>query len=363
MITADESEGEDVVHTYDLYRFDQAENLEWRNYRTTAFDLVNGHGYLYASKNGTTLTFNGTPYSGNGQVDLVYSSNAQGFKGWNLVGNPFAQAAYADRDYYALQNGSGLVPTSKATAIGAMEGIFVTAADADDASMTFSTTQPGQKSATLALNITSSNKLVDRAIVRFGEGRQLPKLQLRGNSTKIYIEQDSKDYAIVNAEEMGEIPVNFKAESNGSYTLSFNTEEVSFAYLHLIDNMTGNDVDLLAGASTLRGASGATGSATYTFEARTTDHERRFKLVFVCGDANDDNGFAFYSNGSFVINNPSTGSGSSEATLQVIDVAGRILKSESIDGCASVNFNAAPGVYMLRLVNGDNVKVQKVVVR
>ena len=362
MITADESEGEDVVHTYDFYRFDQAENLEWRNYRTTAFNLVNGQGYLYASKNGTTLTFTGIPYSGNGQVELVYDNDAQEFKGWNLVGNPFAQAAYADRDYYALQNGSGLIPTSSATAIGAMEGIFVTAADANDVSMTFSTTQPGQKSANLALNITSSNKVVDRAIVRFGEGRQLPKFQLRGNSTKIYFEQDSKDYAIVNvgrdvARYVSTIPVSFKAEKSGSYTLSFNAEDVSFAYLHLIDNMTGNDVDLLAGASTLRGASGATGSATYTFDARTTDYESRFKLVFVCGDTNDDSDFAFYSNGSFVINNEGM------ATVQVIDVAGRILKSESIDGCASVNFNAAPGVYMLRLVNGDNVKVQKVVVR
>jgi hypothetical protein len=186
-------------------------------------------------------------------------------------GQPFAQAAYADRDYYALQNGSGLVPTSSATAIGAMEGIFVTAADANDTSMTFSTTQPGQKSANLALNITSNNKFVDRAIVRFGEGRQLPKFQLRGNSTKIYIEQGGKDYAIVNAEEMGEIPVSFKAEKNGSYTISFNAEEVSFAYLHLIYNMTGNDVDLLS-------------TPSYTFDARTTDYESRFKLVFVCVD-------------------------------------------------------------------------------
>jgi hypothetical protein len=252
--------------------------LEWRNYRANAFNLVNGQGYLYASKNGTTLTFTGIPYSGNGQVGLVYDNNAQGFKGWNLVGNPFAQAAYADRDYYALQNGSGLIPTSSATAIGAMEGIFVTAADANDASMTFSTTQPGQKSANLALNITSSNKLVDRAIVRFGEGRQLPKFQLRGNSTKIYIEQGGMDYAIVNAEEMGEIPVSFKAEKNGIYTISFNAENVEFGYLHLIDNLTGKDVDLLS-------------TPSYTFDARTTDYESRFKLVFatICEDADGDN--------------------------------------------------------------------------
>ena len=47
----------------------------------------------------------------------------------------------------------------------------------------------------------------------------------------------------------------------------------------------------------------------------------------------------------------------------MIDVTGRIVKSESINGCANVKVNAASGVYMLRLVNGDNVKVQKVVVK
>ena len=161
--------------------------------------------------------------------------------------------------------------------------------------------------------------------------------------------QDGKDYAIVRAQAQGTMPVNFKAENNGSYTLSFTNEGVRFAYLHLIDNMTGNDVDLLAGAST--------GSATYTFNAKTSDYESRFKLVYATGDNSNDDNFAFFSNGSFVINNQG------EATLQVIDINGRILKSESINGCANINVNAAQGIYMLRLVNGNDVKVQKVVVR
>ena len=61
--------------------------------------------------------------------------------------------------------------------------------------------------------------------------------------------------------------------------------------------MTGKDVDLLE-------------TPSYTFEAKTTDYASRFKLVFVCGDANDDNDFAFYSNGNWIINNASTGPGS-----------------------------------------------------
>jgi hypothetical protein len=185
--------------------------------------------------------------------------------------------------------------------------------------------------------------LVDRAIVNFGEGGTLPKFQLNPNHTKVYIPQDGTDYAVVSAPEMGEMPVNFKAETNGSYTMSFGSENVTFSYLHLIDNLTGADVDLLA-------------TPSYTFDASTTDYASRFRLVFATGDNSDDDSFAFFSNGSFIVNNEG------EATLQVVDVMGRILKSENISGCASVKVNAASGVYMLRLVNGNDMKVQKVVV-
>jgi hypothetical protein len=199
---------------------------------------------------------------------------------------------------------------------------------------------PGDKK--VVMNVTAGRALADRAIIRFGEGRQLSKIQFNSNSTKLYIPQDGEDYAVVRAAEMGEMPVNFKAEKNGTYMLSFTTSNVEFGYLHLIDNLTGADVDLLVNPS-------------YSFEANTTDYASRFKLVFATGE--NEESFAFYSNGSFVISNEG------EATLQVVDVTGRILSSESISGCANVNVKAAAGVYMLRLINGDNVKVQKVVVK
>jgi gingipain R/gingipain K len=347
---------DETTSTYDLYSFDQAQELEWRNYRASNFSLVNGQGYLYASKEGTELVFTGAGNTGNTQDVTLYMTDADAdaatgldFPDWNLVGNPFAKDnAYLNdgRAFYSMQNSGVYTPQLGPVAIGPMEGVFVVA-NSNEETLTFTTTQPNKKVAQLTLNLTKSasagSTLLDRAIVSFDEGNQLPKLQFRNGSTKVYMPMDGKEYAIVSAEAMGTMPVNFKAENNGSYTLNFTAEEVNFAYLHLIDNMNGNDVDLLANPS-------------YTFDAKTTDYESRFKLVFAAGNSNDDT-FAFYSNGSFVINNEGN------ATLQVIDVNGRILKSESINGCANVNVNAAQGIYMLRLVNGDNVKVQKVVVR
>ena len=184
---------------------------------------------------------------------------------------------------------------------------------------------------------------IDNAIVSFNESDLLEKFVFNSSLSKLYIQQNGKDYAIVASEGQGTLPVNFKATENGTYTLNFNVEGIEMSYLHLVDNMTGNDVDLLQ-------------TPSYTFDALTTDYESRFKLVFATGNAADDS-FAFYSNGNWIINNDG------QATLQVIDVTGRILSSESVNGSVSTTINAAPGVYMLRLVNGDNVKVQKVVVR
>ena len=346
---------------YDLYRFNQnpeetdvdgvALKLEWENYKQQGdhyhFNLESGKGYLYANSDDVELVFTGAPVTGTTQDVPLTFSGGNDLSGWNLVGNPFPVKAYITGSYNVMNaDGTGLIAADdddrEAQSVNPMEGIFVYTSQ--DGMLTFSTTAPSKLSKRLALNLSRGRLVMDRAIVRFDDSQPMPKFQLRDGSTKVYIPMNGIDYAVVNAQKQGEVPVNFKAEENGRYTLSFNAEEISFGYLHLIDNKNGINIDLLTEPS-------------YTFEAKTTDYESRFKLVFVCGDANGDNyTFAFYSNDNWVINNEG------KATLQVIDVNGRILKSESINGCANVNVNEAPGVYMLRLINGDNMKTQRVVI-
>jgi hypothetical protein len=53
---------------------------------------------------------------------------------------------------------------------------------------------------------------------------------------------------------------------------------------------------------------------------------------------------------------------SGNATLQVIDITGRILSSENIQNCYSKSLNMSAGVYVVRLSNGNDVKTQKIVV-
>ena len=337
-----------TINEFNLYYFDQQGDeygKEWMNYEMGEGNdpgfttLECGKGYLYANESDVTLIFPGIAYEAE-TVEVpvyYYESNAdQNMWGWNLVGNPFnAQATIGDEPFYRMSNGT-LLPDACTGAIEPMEGVFVLAtADGD---VTFAQYQ-GSKSSSLALNLTEGEKVIDRAIVGFGEGKTLPRLQFN-NSSKVYFPMEGKEYAIVRSEGMGEVPVSFKAESNGTYNLSLSSENVEFSYLHLIDNLTGADQDLLANPS-------------YSFSANTTDYASRFRLVFATGN-NEDN-FAFFSNGSLFVNNEGN------PTLQVVDVTGRIIMSENINGSANVNIDAAPGVYMVRLVNGDNMKVQKVV--
>ena len=337
---------EPEANIFDLYMFDQTQDgAEWLNYQASQFNLDLKKGYLYANVEDVFVSFAGMTLPTNVDVseNLVYETG-HAFTGWNLLGNPYTAKAYIDRPFYVLnETGSEVLSTEQSGAINPMQGFFVVAT-AEDQACQFSTT-PSNNNSSLTLSLSKScvRGLVDRAIVNFGEGGTLPKFQMNPNHTKVYIPQDGTDYAVVSAPEMGEMPVNFKAETNGSYTMSFGSENVTFSYLHLIDNLTGADVDLLA-------------TPSYTFDATTTDYASRFRLVFATGGNNDGDSFAFFSNGSFVVSNEG------EATLQVVDVMGRILKSENISGSASVKVDAASGVYMLRLVNGNDVKVQKVVV-
>ncbi len=339
LITEDEN--------YDLYDWAAGYELEWRNYKDAQFSLsyYNTPAYLYANMNTVELAFSGTVRSSENRVSApVYVSNNE-FGAWNLIGNPFVCNAYlvdnagAALPYYKMNNDGNGYDAVSGNAIAPVTGIFY---EAPANGSVYFTREAPAKSGSLNMVVSQGRGVVDNAIIRFGEGQQMSKFSFRESSTKVYMPQDGKDYAIVNANNEGEMPVSFKAENNGSYTLSFNAEEVSFNYLHLIDNMTGADVDLLS-------------TPSYSFEARTTDYANRFRLVFTTGNNSNEDSFAFFSNGSLVINNEGN------ANVQVIDVTGRIIKSESINGCANVSFDAVPGVYMVRLINGDNMKVQKVV--
>ena len=354
-----------LANEYDLYYFDQNPAIdeagigrEWITQKGNEefTQLEPGMGYLYANGGDgehetVTLTFNGTAYETETNVEMLEMPLARTegaeFAGWNLLGNPFSVPAFLSHDYYRMnEDGYDLITAATdEEGLPAMEGCFVVAEEEGE-NVTFSIANPNAKRARLSLNLSNGHGVIDRAVVRFGQGRRLPKFQLWNNSTKVYIPMDSKDYAVVTSEGMGEMPVNFKAAENGSYSLTLSSENVDFSYLHLIDNMTGADVDLLA-------------TPSYSFDALTTDYASRFRLVFATGSSVDGDSFGFVN----AAGNLCIFGIEGEATLQVMDVTGRILGTETFSGSYEKRLNAAPGVYVMRLINGNEVKTQKIVVR
>ena len=108
--------------------------------------------------------------------------------------------------------------------------------------------------------------------------------------------------------------------------------------------MTGADIDLNA-------------TPSYTFRANQGDYASRFKLVFE-GTGVEEN----TANESFAIvegNRVIIPAIEHESTLEVIDMTGRTVSSQKINGSFDQTLNVKAGIYLLRL-NGN---VQKIVVR
>ena len=334
---------------YDLYYLDE-EHTYWRNYKQNDFILKRGQGYLYANSAGTTINFYGTPVPYTAKGTSIPLSNEG--DGWNLVGNPFTFNAYANKPYYVINGRT--VEAAVSGAIAPCTGIVVKAT-IDNDTVTFTKNNPaasapnhGNLNIVVVEQMTTrdgiSSAMLDKAIVSFNAENALEKFHFGESKALVYIPQGNEEFAIVSREAQGEVPVNFKARENGSYTITIDPEDVELNYLHLIDNLTGADIDLLQ-------------TPSYTFTARNDDYASRFRLVFSAqpnGAEIEDDNFAFVSDGNIIVN----GTG----TLQILDINGRMVSSNSVSDNISTNGLSA-GVYMLRLVNPEKVKVQKIVIK
>ena len=336
------------TYAYDFYYFNQANvGEEWINQKSNTADedflsMPLGKGYLYASEEDVDLVFTG--YRNEEEtytINLLYAEDAD-LKGYNLVGNPYGMPATIDRDFLRMnEDGTNFMPGTAGDMIETAEGIFVQATSPDDNMVTF-VPDMGMKDngAKLSINLNNGRSLIDRAIVRFGESRELNKLQLTDNSTSLYFSKNNEEFAVVNCNGYGEMPLNFKAETTGTYTFSFNADNVNFSYLHLIDLVTGEDVDLLTNNS-------------YEFVGSPRDNENRFVLSFSQNDGSDI--FAYQNDNDIIVNG--------EGTLQVFDVMGRFVGNYELNGIKHISASEfSTGVYIFRLI-GSDTKTQKIVVR
>ena len=175
---------------------------------------------------------------------------------------------------------------------------------------------------------------------------------LRNADFKLYARMEGEDYGLLFTPEGTErVPVFFKTPDDGTYTLTWEKHNGTFSSMYLIDNITGVRYDMLSHDS-------------YSFEAHATDYAARFYIVFSVTDVNEfedpeiNNSFAYFNGYGWVVEG--------QGQLELVDMLGRVLYTDYLFGEETlVHFDeVAAGMYMLRLVEGSNLKaVQKIVIR
>lgn len=345
---------------YALYTFNE-ENHEWINFQETPFAISNEHSYLYANALDTTLVFDGFVRSAAtpAVVNLSYHTANNNLAGCNLVGNPFPCNAFVDKSYYILNETSNsliAVALSSHTPISPCVGIIVKTEEAYK-TVTFCHESPQTYEHQGYIEITAAksnaqNLILDQALLSFNVGDDLGKLALYEDAPYIYFTKDNRDLAILSIDSTNMLPLKFKAVEDGSFTLHFELKDLNLNYLHLIDNITGTNVDLLS-------------TPNYTFNANTNDYASRFKLVFDPHYGIEENGtstsqeaFAYNENGEIhlVIETQDLSS------LQIIDMTGRVIIKRDAINCVSTS-GIPPGVYILRLETQNEVRTQKIVIQ
>ena len=165
-------------------------------------------------------------------------------------------------------HGNGIVLAESGRNIAPCESIFVQLSNEFDPVVFSRITSKSETTAhAFDLVLSQGPSPIDRVRVRFGEGKGVKKICLNENEDFLCIAQDEIIYAVAFVENQGALSLNFHANANGLYTISFEAESNHLTHLHLIDQLTGKDTDLLA-------------NPTYTFEANPQDDPNRFKLLY-----------------------------------------------------------------------------------
>lgn len=353
-------------YEYDMFKYDEPTNI-WLNQKPggtgfTSMDISTGYIYRNGLDDGIDdidVLFNGYTNVGSINSYTLTNTNDEG-EGFNLIGNPYPHTIYkgvafattsdtlSDGYFRLLSDGTWMAQTDDLP-IEVGEAVFVQAA--------FKGTEGGKllqfkdrASAPAAKYnndavefVVSNSEYEDVTYALFDKGVGLNKINHRNPEVQmIYINKDGEDFAIAMMDDATKtFNLNFKAQTTGSYTLSYKTRG-EFSYLHVIDRLTGEDVDMLV-------------EDKYSFIGSPKDNEARFivRLQYHPDYGEGDDIFAYQNGGNVIVRG--------EGELQVFDVMGRFVMSRKVSGEEAFSMPAS-GVYIFRLL-GEKLRTQKIVVK
>lgn len=353
--------------TYDLYKFDGShENIteEWRNHKDDdanfETEFVSGRGYMASYESNTTATLSGTFYAGSSiTYPVTYQDIQEGETHWpnfHLLGNPFTFNMDLSKlnmtnmaEGVAVVNDKGGYDYMETGTINVGDGFFVKSAAASP-SVSYGTRGSNNNNVSENISVRVSNSTSrDNVVLNFAGADKVgfPKLNARNEDIAyLYVVDNEERYGIFNYDkDVKEVPLSFETQKMGRYTISVDAEG-EYETIVLVDRQTGIETNMLL--------------EDYNFTATTSKKENtdRFivRFTFKSDEVTETERFAYQSGDELIIE--------AEGTVQLFDVMGRMLYINDIENHGDrINVghlnNAA---YILRLVNGDGVKVQKVII-
>ena len=341
---------------YDLYKFDGEEDLQWINYKNhDDFEdtFTSGIGYIASYEKQNVATFQGTLNNETEYFDfgISYNSNNE-WANFYLLGNPFSfDIDWELMDAYRIEDGFATLDANTGAYIYNVEGYikvgegFLVCASRKNAALEYIASAKSRSADYEYINIIASGKgASDNVIVRFGENESIgfPKIEnINPDVANVYVKNDNIRYGIFNCDaELKEIPLCFDAKEMGKYTINVNVSG-EFNNVILVDRMTGIETNLLI--------------EDYTFTSRSNDDKERFILKLGNSQQSTDNGhFAYQSGEELIID--------AEGIIQIVDMMGRtVITEENHDEIINI-CGLKKSTYIVRCVNENEVKTQKIVV-
>jgi len=364
-------------------------------------NLIVGKGYMASITIPTFMQSHGTLNNGDKRIALTH--DGAHLTGWNLVGNPYH--GYLDFTKFAKnENNAGVLTTNAESQpfyvvydadqyeeghqgsgflyypmdgsrggeyagrfIHPHQGFYVKVADnamtneSNELQFSESMVKPRSEVSEshfrdeepayplVNLYLSSDKGCADVTVIEFGRpewGGARKLKELRVGDGLFYAQHNDTHYAaLFTVEGIERVPLWFEAKDDDIFTIKWNTANANFQSMYLVDNMTGVRYDMLRNNS-------------YSFEGHKGDYPSRFYITFRFTDVeeNQDHPFVFFDGSQWVV----TGDGE----VEFIDLLGQVLARRQVSGQTRLNLpEVAEGVYLFRLIEGQETKIQKVIVK
>ena len=382
--------GDWIAGNYDFYSWDEAQAL-WLNQKVVANNITSftaGKGYLVAYETAAlTKSFSGNLNNGD-VVVAVTKDGAGGSNGANLLANPYpsgidwftaTKTLFADNFAYVYDQtangGAGAFVSIDGSAnnawIAPHQGFFVVAQTAGNFTFTNAMREHG---GTYTKNTTG---IEDELAIRLsGETWfDVSRIRIREGSTSQRDRNDALHFSSFTAdapqlytlsEDGKQLSINALPAISQETAISLGTiTPIEGAYSISVETLNGQFADktIYLEDKLLNVQHNLTSNGAYSFIGTPADSPTRFLLHFgAVGVSEQPESSALK---AYVVGGQLYFPLQGEATLQIVDLQGRVLQQSHVagQGLTSTAMQQPAGAYVVRLVGSHSVQTAKVIVK